>query len=421
MRARGANALLRALFETTYGTPPSGNFLQLPFVTSDLGEEQGLLESDLLGQGRETLDPTLDVINNNGNLVVPVDVRAFGYWLTLYLGEPTSAAKDKASGSIKFSAQPATNATITINGTVFTFVASGATGNQINKGATLSDTLDNAVTVLNGSVVAGVALATYSKTGTDTLSILHDAAGTGGNTFTLAASTSPASNGTVSGATLEAGTNTYTFTSGAQDLPSMSIETGMPEVPSFEMNFGARGNTLGIELSRRGLLNATLGLIAKGSTLDDASNAGTPTVVSPIRFAQATGQIKKDGVQLGHIVSARMSFTNNLDPVETIQPDSRIEDADPAMFAANGNITARFADTTLLDLAGAGTPIELSFGWTKGAYSLLFTFDRVFLPRPKRQITGPAGIQAPFDWQASGQDGISMTVELVSDVASYAI
>jgi len=39
---------------------------------------------------------------------------------------------------------------------------------------------------------------------------------------------------------------THTFTSGAQVLPSMSIEVGSPEVPAYAVNRGARGNQLRI-------------------------------------------------------------------------------------------------------------------------------------------------------------------------------
>lgn len=417
-RARGASALMRALFESTYGTPPGGNYINLPFVSSNLGAEQGLIESDLLGQGREPQDPVLDVVNNDGDVVVPVDARNFGYWLKLYFGDPVTAAVGSAAGSILFSAQPATSSTITINGTAFTFVASGASGNQINKGATLSDTLDNAVTVLNGSAVPGVATATYSKTGTNTLSIAYDTAGIAGNAFTLAAAAT--SNGTVSGATLSGGTNSHTFTSGSNTLPSMSIEIGNPEVPTYEMNYGIRGNTMRIEMSRRGLLNATLGLIGKGSSIAETSAAGTPTSLAVARFAQATGEITRDGQQQASVVSAALAFSNNLDKVETIQPDGEIEDADPAMATASGNVTVRLADTELLDLATGRDPFELTKGWTFEDFSLIFTFERVLLPKPKRPITGPAGIQASFDYQASGADGHVASVVLINDVPSYA-
>jgi len=90
---------------------------------------------------------------------------------------------------LTFTAQPVNDTTIVVNGTTFTFKASGATGNQINKGATLADTLANAVTVLNASVVGGVAEAEYSATATVLTAISNVQDGT---PFTLTAGTSGA-------------------------------------------------------------------------------------------------------------------------------------------------------------------------------------------------------------------------------------
>jgi hypothetical protein len=417
-RARGANSHLYAKFESAYGTPPGGNYMQLPFVSCNLGVSQGLLESDLLGQGRESYDPTLDVVNNDGDVTVPVDAANFGYWLNLLLGPATTVAQGNASGDITFSAQPAVNSTITINGSPFTFVASGATGAQINIGADLATTIDNAVTVLNASSDANVTPATYSNVGGTKLHVAYDTAGLAGNAFTLATSTSPASNATAG--TMSGGTNKHTFSSGAQNLPAMSVETAKPDVPSYEMNYGVRANTLKIDMKRSGLLNAVVSCIAKGAAaMSGTSGAGSPTSLDVARFAQATGQITQDGVQLGSVVAASLSFTNNLDKVETIQPSGEIEDSDPGMAMASGNATVKFKDQVLIDKATGRTPVALTFGWTFGAFSLLFTLQRVLLPRPKVPIDGPAGIQASFDFQGSGADGAVMTVDLVNDVAGY--
>jgi hypothetical protein len=309
-RARGSSSKLHGKFESVYGTPPSGNFIRLPFVSSNIGPEQGLIESDLLGQGREGFDPTLDVVNNDGDIVVPVDARNFGHWLKLLTGAPTDAPN----------------------------------------------------------------------------SSLFD----------------------------------HTFTSGAATLPSMSLEVAMPEVPSFEMNYGMRANTMKIDLSRRGLLNATIGLIGKGAAAPaGATAAGTPTSVAVERFAQATGEIKKDGTRLASVVAASFAYSNNLDKVETIRPDGEIEDADPGMATASGNVTVRFGDLALLTAATSHAPVSLTFGWTSGSFVLLFTLPRVFLPKAKRPITGPGGIQASFDFQASGASGPIMTALLTNDVATY--
>ena len=52
-RAQGARALMALAFETTYGTPPVGGFTRMPFASTSLGAEQPLLNSELLGYGRQ--------------------------------------------------------------------------------------------------------------------------------------------------------------------------------------------------------------------------------------------------------------------------------------------------------------------------------------------------------------------------------
>lgn len=90
-RARGQNAIMGLAFETTYGTPPLSSYTKLPFVSSQLGAVQPLIESDLLGQGRAPSDPTYDVVTNDGDVVVPLDLRALGFWLKLLFGAPATA------------------------------------------------------------------------------------------------------------------------------------------------------------------------------------------------------------------------------------------------------------------------------------------------------------------------------------------
>lgn len=315
-RARGSNARVVGAFETTPGTPPANSapWFNIPLVSHSLGEERPLIESDLLGQGREMQDPTPDVATNDGDIVVPVDVRNIGNWLKLAFGAPTT------TGS---------------------------------------------------------------------------------------------------------GPYTHVFKSGAAALEAMSIEVGSPEVPSFSVNRGARLNQLRIALSRSGLLNATCSLVCIGESAPTTSTVGAanPTTMPVVRFPQAVGSVKKDGVLLGSVVGADFTFSNNLEKVETIQPDGRIEDSDPGMASMSGSVTVKFKDTVLQAAATASppTPMELAFGWTTGAHSLTFLVGRVFMPRAKKPITGPAGIQQQFNWMsAQAASGNSVVVTLVNDVASYA-
>lgn len=308
-RVRGANLLHDVQFETTYGTKPIGNWLRRRIVSTALGAEQGLIEDDTLGGGRETADPSRDVVNNTGDHVVPVDVRGFGVWLKLAFGGPTTT----------------------------------------------------------GNVDDGY---------------------------------------------------THVFNSGGV-LPSASIQIGHPEIPRYFVHTGVKLNTLRVALARSGMLNATLGLVAQSEADFATSQSGTPGEIVMERFAQAIGEVKKDGVTLANVVAAEFSFSNNLDVVETIRPDGLIDGADEAMATSSGNITLRFADMTMLTAATSGEPVALSFGWAFGEYSLLFALPRVFLPRAKRPVTGPGGVQVRIDWQGSGADGHVVTATLINDVATY--
>lgn len=426
-RARGANAVMALAFETTYGVPPGSGFKQVPFVSSALGEQQNLLESDLLGYGRDPQQPARDVINNDGDIVVPLDLRNLGYWLKLLLGAPTSTQGVAASGSFTFDAQPEDGSTISIGGADWTFVVAGPAGDESLIGATLQETLADAVIGLNKSATAALASQTYSlDLAGNAILIESDTIGTAGNSVTLDASTTPDSNATASGATLGGGAATgpynHVFASGALSLPSVAIEVGMPDVPSYGMNFGAMADKLAIQLQRSGLLNGTVSIVAQGETRGGASGAGSPTEQVIERFTQFTGQIRRDGVPLGNVVSGTFTYANNLDKVEVIRPDGRIAGADPAMLAVTGQVVVRFADTSLLDLAVAGTAIELIFEWSIAAGKLLrFIVHNVNLPKPKLPITGPAGVQATFDWQASEHPSLAKTCTalLVNDVTAY--
>lgn len=84
--AMGINAVMHAVDEVTYGVTPASGFKKLPFVSSSMGEERPLIEDDQLGFGREGLDPAYDVATNDGDIVVPVDLEAIGFWLKGFFG-----------------------------------------------------------------------------------------------------------------------------------------------------------------------------------------------------------------------------------------------------------------------------------------------------------------------------------------------
>jgi len=312
-RAQGARAQMALAFETTYGTPPASGFVRMPFASATLGAEQPLLNSELLGYGRDPLPPIKDAVTADGNVVVPIDAQAFGFWLNAAFGQP---------------------------------VTSGTTP----------------------------------------------------------------------------GPYTHEFHSGAWTLPSLSIETGMPEVPRFAMYSGCVLDTLSWQMQRSGLLTATASLVAQGEAIATASSAGTLAELTLQRFGHFNGAVTRNGTALGNIVSAEITYANTLDRVETIRSDGRIDGADPSIAALTGRIEVRFADQLLVNQAINGDPCELTFAYTlPSGESLTLIAHAVYLPRPRIEIAGPQGVQATFEWQAARDAilGRMCTVTLINAIEEY--
>ena len=215
LRAYGADAILLLCRETTYGVAPLNGYRSLDFKSTDLSSEQPLGDDPLLGRGRNAQDPYRGLVSDEGKVEIPIDLRNIGHWLTGLFGDAASTAI-KASGSFAFSAQPAANSTIALNGTTWTFVSGTPVAGQTQIGANIDATLTALATNLNASADVQVAKCTYTaNTAADRLDISFDTAGTGGNTFTLAASTTPASNATPSAPTLRGGGYRHLWNGGA--------------------------------------------------------------------------------------------------------------------------------------------------------------------------------------------------------------
>ena len=310
-RAQGARAQMALAFETVYGTAPAGGYTRVPFASTSLGSEQPLITSELLGFGRDPSAPIKDVVTADGDVVVPIDAAAFGFWLKAAFGEPTT------SGSSPW---------------------------------------------------------------------------------------------------------THEFRSGSLTLPSLSIETAMPEVPRYAMYSGSVLDQLSWQMQRSGLLTATAKLVAQGETVGTTSAAGTSAQPALQRFGHFNGSITRNGAALGNVVSAELTYANNLDRIETIRSDGRIDGADPSIAALTGRVEVRFADQVLVNQAIAGDSCELEFGYAlPSGESFTFTVHAVHLPRPRIEIAGPQGVQATFDWQAARDAtlGRMCTATLVNDVETY--
>jgi len=109
-----------------------------------------------------------------------------------------------ARGTLTFEDNPAIAETIDVNGVTFTFVAGASTATDVHIGDTKEETAFNLMQVLNDSADADVNDATYQNDfDSNVVNVVFDVAGTGGNAFTLADSSSNAV--IASGSTLSGG------------------------------------------------------------------------------------------------------------------------------------------------------------------------------------------------------------------------
>ena len=423
VRAYGADATLLACRETSYGVAPLSGYRSLDFKSCDLSSEQPLGDDPLLGRGRNAQDPYRGLITDEGRIEIPLDLRGSGFWLTGLFGTPVTT-QTKASGQIAFSSQPAANSTIALNGVTWTFVTGTPSGNQTQIGANLDATLAALASDLNSSADAQISRCTYTADTTDDrLEIAFDTAGSSGNSFTLAASSS--CNGTASAATLTGGGYMHEWLSGGDAIPSYTFEIGHPLLltPVFFRHLGTVTESLAFEMGREGPANATVQLVAQGEEEAPATIDPAPDTFALKRFSQGRGFIRRGGVALAGVTGGSLTFSNNIERVRVIRDDGKIEAAEPTIATCTGAMTVRFDGATLVAEAANGEPVALAYGFTMAeGWDLSFELFRVFLPKPKYAVSGPGGVEASFDWRAAYDEsaGTMLRVRQLNDVASYA-
>ncbi|MFI3241760.1 MAG: phage tail tube protein [Alphaproteobacteria bacterium] len=311
-RAYGWNAQLLIAEETTYGTLATTDYTKVPFASSSVDSEQGLVSSNVLGLGRDPTQPFQDVINVGGDIAIPIDLRSLGIWLKAIFGEATSTEDDD----------------------IFTHV----------------------------------------------------------------------------------------FESGKSTIPSYSIELGLPQIPEYVRFTGVKADSIAFNFARSGEAQATIALLAQGESASTTSIQSSPAVNTYTRFSQYQGSLESDGVILANVTTASVTYSNNLEKIETIRDDGKVEAIDIGVASLSGSISVRYGDNDLMNKARAGTPVDLTFAYTLSTtQKIVITCHEVYLPKPKRSISGPGGIECSYDFQGSKNDtlGKMMTVTLINDIEEY--
>ncbi len=93
----GAKTQTNIVIEKEYGVVPTAAgtmTINMPFNSNNVASSQNSTDPATIRGNRNPVEPILGNNDVSGDIVVPVDFTAFGYWLTLGIGVPVSTSKD---------------------------------------------------------------------------------------------------------------------------------------------------------------------------------------------------------------------------------------------------------------------------------------------------------------------------------------
>lgn len=422
----GASVGYTFQFESAYGVVATGDYITgEAFRLDGLNGQEPLEDDPTLGSGREPSDPFRGAFDVNAVIEVPMDKRVFGYYLKNMLGSAQPAVTLGARGYIEFTTQPTNGQTITLDGTVHTFVSAGAAGEETDIGANLQATIDALASNLNGSADGNISAATYSRLG-NRLVISHDTADSSGNAFTLATNVTGAK---VSKATLYGGgLFSHEFRSDTiltlNDIKSLTVQVDDPGLASGNRYIVADGIWFGqmeYTRSRTGVPHATFTGRGRSSEPGAASVAGTPSTPAVEGFAQKNGVLLLDDVVVDAVLSMDFSYSQGMLVRETVTEDGKIEAVDPGKIVAGITVESILSDNALKRAADSESTVTAKIGYldkVTGA-EIILDFGELHVPVPNVTYSGQEYTTVSYEMRAAKGATRSLTATVISDVASY--
>ena len=315
--------------------------------------------------------PTINRTYDMGGHVQLAVAQGAGYFTGVRVTDGTDTAASvvipgsgatSATGTITFSVNPVAASTITLQGTVWTFVASITGASQILIGATLAATLSAAVATLNASSDTNTAKMTYAASAT-VITATAVLSGTAGNAYTLAASVATAA-ATLSGGV--AGTTGITLTAKYTGSLGNSLKVTFAK--------GQAANSYNMIVSCTGLPTEIYNSVASNLTglpvwtaLTGAINSGSSTVRPPSNLVVATV-----GTATTLPILGTYSLSGGTDGVTAITTSVLLgSDASPrsGMYALRNQGVAQFTLCDCSDLTSLST--QIAYGTDIGAYVIM--------------------------------------------------
>ena len=228
------------------------------------------------------------------------------------------------------------------------------------------------------------------------------------------------------GAPVTSGYSDYThvFKSGAASLPAHTIEVGHPETGRFLQHIGVMFNTASFKADKKGGYGSvSIGCLGQTEVKRTSSQGGTPVEEPLERVHQWTAAIFRDGQPFANVTECELNFSNGLVANnDIINGEPYPVSIDLGQSSLKGNLTARFVDDAVYDLAVSGEPFALELAWRVSATrALILKAPAVRLEKAGVPMEGPGGIRARFalrgEWAAS--DDAMLIATLKNGRADY--
>ncbi len=309
--------------------------------------------TDYINEGRRQLAGDTECIRcySSASLIAGQQIYPFSLFSTF-------SRPSVATGYINFTVNPSPGATATFNGVVWTFVASGAVGNQINIQGTAAFTVLQLQNALNASGSGSLTVATYFAN-TAVLEVTYKTVGIAGNSYTLAASAA-----TVSGSTLTGGVTNISGISGVLAIRQLAVNVTSTTYktlfvrswPWFNRYFVANGTAIAGALPTTWAQQAPgtgVGLIGVGPKPDSPYTVQADVVCTPSALvtngdydaipAPFTDGVKFYAAYLAYLSSQRTTDANVMFQRYAEYARRSIEQSQPSVYPQNfpGGMGAR--------------------------------------------------------------------------------
>lgn len=419
LQATGSNARILIGKETCWGSAPTTGYHELPIVGGEtLDENVTVYRSNIIRADRTRNASTRGTKRPGGS--IPMELAALGpvlFLLQATLGGTVSTTAPSAVSEVQ---------TMTISGT-----PSGGTyrlGYNDEFTAPIAYNANAAAITSALEALTGIGTGGVVVTGTGPFTITF-----GGSLASLNVFLIEADDGLLSGGTspsISIVTTTRGKTAGqylhtlvgttSSTLPSFTIEKGFTDLstPKYQVYTGNRVNSASINVNVDQIATVSFDLFSKRSQNFTASTVDGSYTAAPTTYSFTSTQIQlwKDSALLGVATQASVTINNNLfGDTGFILGNAYRQNLKAGTRTVDGTASFIFNDTTIYDLARAGTLFQLRLIMRdEQGNQLEFNMPKVQLTpngtSPKIDNDGPIAITANFE--STKDSGIGSDIQM---------